>query len=464
MHFSSYLDFAAAFLAFCLRIGAAFLFCFCLARILRRPQHRFAAWLLFLFFTAGYWMVLLGEAFAGDLPDPATPAKPSAVRFVPAASHWFVPKGWVHSLAEGIIILGCVYGGLVVLMLAWRAVAHLRLRSLLRFASAPSPQLAALAEKLSQEFGIQRCEVLVLPGITSPATVYWWKPCILLPAVCEELGNCRQVADVLRHELAHIVRRDYLLAGVTDAICTALFFHPAAWYARKQLRLQRELACDLAVVEKCPDHRADYADTLARFMRMRIIQSGPTVGIDFSAAPSVLGTRIRSILHEPGETPRWKSLGRVAVGSLLLLTFAVTAPALSVLLDVRNDSRAATSITSQNGSDPQVANYHLVSHHRAHQPQSGETASAYQAPQDMTALKVQDRAADLPTGLISAKSKSLDADSLETQNSTWSGTSPSDPGYQPPTVHSVVIAAIGGIASAGAGEHEHAGHGKHVGR
>src|SRR5690242_11126187 len=115
MHFSSYLDFAAAFLAFCLRIGAAFLFCFCLARILRRPQHRFAAWLLFLFFTAGYWMVLLGEAFAGDLPDPATPAKPSAVRFVPAASHWFVPKGWVHSLAEGIIILGCVYGGLVVL-------------------------------------------------------------------------------------------------------------------------------------------------------------------------------------------------------------------------------------------------------------------------------------------------------------------------------------------------------------
>src|SRR5690242_5316841 len=225
----SYLQFAGAFLSFWLRVGLGFVFCACFAKLLRRPQHRFAVWLLFLVSTAGYWVYLVGEAVFGPLPV-AKSSTFSPGRFVPgAANHWFVPQGWLHALAEGMLAFACAYLGLVSLLFLWRAVAHLRLRSLLRLGLPPSAELAALAGKLCSDFGVHSCEVMVLPGITSPATVYWWKPRILLPLICEELGASRQVADVFCHELAHIVRRDYLLASIADAICAAVFFHPAAW-------------------------------------------------------------------------------------------------------------------------------------------------------------------------------------------------------------------------------------------
>jgi hypothetical protein len=266
-----------------------------------------------------------------------------------------------------------------------------------------------------------------------------------------------------------VVRRDYLLSSVTDAICTALFFHPAAWYARTQMRLQRELACDQAVVDKCPEHRADYADTLARFMRLRIIEPGEAVGIDFSGAPSVLGTRIRSILHEPGDIPRWKTLSRVAVGLLLLTGFAVTAPALSVLLDVRNDAAQPaatdTSRSSVAGGTTRGSRHSGPRHH------SGRPASApssrspgYQLPDDLTSQRVHDRVAESDfDGVVPKTAGGSNSDELGFDRPAWRDSGPASVA-QRPTLRGIVIAAIGGIASVGGNEHEHAGHGHHVGR
>lgn len=365
-----------------------------------------------------------------------------------AANHWFVPQGWVHSLAEGILAFACIYLGLVSLLFLWRAVAHLRLRSLLRLGVPPSAELAGLARKLCSDFGVQRCEVMVLPGITSPATVYWWKPRILLPLICEDLGVSRQVADVFCHELAHIVRRDYLLAGIADAICAAVFFHPAAWYARKQMRLQRELACDLSVVEMCPEHRADYADTLARFMRAHMMQPGPSVGIDFSTPGSILGVRIRSILHEPGKLSRWRTAARVATGSLLLAGFSVTAPAISVLLDVRPDSNGADATVVTASVRPSAMPGKRAAKHVAGYSGVAKASSErapYHMPDTMTAQKVHDRVDDVASGFAGESSGSRDSQ-LAVDNG-WKDISTSRPKYQTPTVRGIVIAAVGGVAS-----------------
>jgi len=444
----SYLQFAGAFLSFWLRVGLGFVFCACFAKLLRRPQHRFAVWLAFLVSTAAYWAYLVGEAVFGHLPV-SSPSANSAVKFVPeAANHWFVPQGWVHTLAEGILAFACFYLGLVALLFLWRGIAHLRLRSLLRLGVPPSAELADLARKLCSDFGVQRCEVMMLPGITSPATVYWWKPRILLPVICEELGASGQVADVFCHELAHIVRRDYLLASIADAICAAVFFHPAAWYARKQMRLQRELACDLSVVEMCPEHRADYADTLARFMRVHMMQPGPSVGIDFSTPGSVLGLRIRSILHEPGKLSRWTTFARVATGSLLLAGFAVTAPAISVLLDVRPDSNGAgATLVAESARPSALPGKRAAKHSAAHSGVAKASAEpvAYQMPDTMTVQKVHDRVDGPSSGFAGESSDSSDSE-LAVDNG-WKDISTSRPNYRHPTVRGIVIAAVGGVAS-----------------
>ncbi len=53
-----------------------------------------------------------------------------------------------------------------------------------------------------------------------------------------------QVQALLAHELAHVLRRDYLvniLQGVAEAL---LFYHPAVWWVSNQIRAERELCCD----------------------------------------------------------------------------------------------------------------------------------------------------------------------------------------------------------------------------
>jgi hypothetical protein len=182
------------------------------------------------------------------------------------------------------------------------------------------------------DLGISRCELLMLPGITSPATAGWLRPRVLLPAMCEDLGATSRLADVLHHELAHVARRDYFWAALSDLACRLIFFHPAVWRARKLARFQGELACDLAVVEAQPERRADYADSLAYFVRLRMMEERAALGIDFANSGSTLGTRIRLILAGSPVRPWWKRVPQDAAALALTICFAMVAPALTISL------------------------------------------------------------------------------------------------------------------------------------
>ena len=217
-------------------------------------------------------------------------------------------------------------------------------------------QLQALFGNLCRDFGVRRCSLVVLPGMISPATAYWWRPRILIPQICQHMDDYSQLADILSHELTHIVRRDYLWALVSDVFCTLLFFHPAAWQARKNMRRERELACDRAVVQARPEHRADYATSLARFVRLRMLQQVASYGVDFASSPSLLGLRIRCILAEPVKTPLWKKLAAAIACFAFILMFGVMCPALSVLMDFAGQPQtvadAVSSVSIQPAKQP----------------------------------------------------------------------------------------------------------------
>jgi hypothetical protein len=120
---------------------------------------------------------------------------------------------------------------------------------------------------------------------------------------------------------------------MSDLICRLLFFHPVVWQARKHLRLEGELACDRAVVEARPGQRADYADSLAYFVRLRMLQEGISLGVDFAASSSALGVRIRNILEPPQPLPWWKRTSQAVAALALVTATALVIPALNVLLD-----------------------------------------------------------------------------------------------------------------------------------
>ena len=97
------------------------------------------------------------------------------------------------------------------------------------------------------------------------------------------------------------------------------------------MALQAELACDLAVLETRAGDRADYADSLTYFVRLRMLQEGFSLGVDFAASTS-LGLRIRTILTTPEPVAWWKACWRAAAGLSLIAAVGVVAPLMALSL------------------------------------------------------------------------------------------------------------------------------------
>lgn len=324
------LYFAGIFFSFFLQITAAYLTCSLVNRALNNPRQRFRVLIGLLSVAAIYWLGLIVWNVRSILASPAAAASDSGTPI--SRSQFLVPLSWSSAVltAGKAVLIG--YVGAVAVLMAINLWRQIRLWMLLRQGWTPSEAIVLLFEQICREFGVTRCEILVLPGLSSPATAGWLHPRVLLPVLCDHLGPNERLADVLRHEVAHVASRDYFWASLSDLICRILFFHPALWRAKKLARLQGELACDMAVVEAQPDRRADYADSLAYFVRLRMMQEQAAVGIDFAAAPSSLGTRIRFILAGSPVLPWWKRIPRRAAAVALLSAFAIVAPALSVSL------------------------------------------------------------------------------------------------------------------------------------
>lgn len=327
----------SAVLTFFVRVGVVGLSCIVLSRLLRRPKHRFLVWLLFSLGSTAYWCATLAEV--AWLPSYGAS---HAAHPIPL-SHFTVPVSLEQQFAAVAWFLMSAYLVGVFSLVGLRLWSRLRLRQLLRFGSGPSPEFATALETVCQEFGVKPCELIILPGIASPATIYWWKPRIILPEICHRPERLDQFMNIMRHELVHIRRRDFLVSSLMDALCNVLFFHPALWMARKRMRMERELACDLAVVAARPDDRADYAASLAQFVRLSLSARNSTA-VQFAAPASLLGTRIRSILREPIAAPAWNRLCSAALGLAMVAAFTFSVPQLSITFDL---SRGGPQLASE---------------------------------------------------------------------------------------------------------------------
>ena len=88
--------------------------------------------------------------------------------------------------------------------------------------------------------------------INTPITFGWMHPIILLPiAICNQLTT-KEIETILIHEIAHIIRKDYLMNLIISLNQMILFFNPFSILLNKEMSLQREIACDLVVVRNKP--------------------------------------------------------------------------------------------------------------------------------------------------------------------------------------------------------------------
>lgn len=85
--------------------------------------------------------------------------------------------------------------------------------------------------------------------VTSPVTIGYLKPVILLPMAAINHLSTQQIEAVLLHELSHIKRFDYFINLLTKLIQTLLYFNPFVKAFVRIFEREREKSCDETVMQ-----------------------------------------------------------------------------------------------------------------------------------------------------------------------------------------------------------------------
>ncbi len=156
---------------------------------------------------------------------------------------------------------------------------------------------ALLAPSAMREIDIRRrVRFVELDEPVMPMTCGILRPVVLLPA--GDFGSSiAQRLDVLRHELAHVRRHDCLTQLVAQLACAVNWFNPLVWIAAREMRAERERACDDEVL-RAGAKASDYADYLLRVARETRMSTAAACGALAMARPSQLAIRLRAVLDD----------------------------------------------------------------------------------------------------------------------------------------------------------------------
>jgi beta-lactamase regulating signal transducer with metallopeptidase domain len=106
-----------------------------------------------------------------------------------------------------------------------------------------------------------------------PTAIGFFKPVILLPEWVLREVSADELRVILLHELAHLRRWDDWTNLVQKLVRTVFFFHPAVWWIEKRISLEREMACDDAVLAQTENPRA-YAECLVSLAEKSVLRRG----------------------------------------------------------------------------------------------------------------------------------------------------------------------------------------------
>lgn len=167
----------------------------------------------------------------------------------------------------GYILLGIwIVGILAMIILVIKS--SLRLRNLEKSAlPLQNKEVRKLYHHCLEEMGIHRdIPVYSTAFLKSPIIVGLLKPCIYLPIHLISDYNESDMRYMLLHELQHYKHHDAIASYLMNLAGVVYWFHPLVWYALKEMRNDREVACDTSVLKMLEeDAYEDYGNTLINF-------------------------------------------------------------------------------------------------------------------------------------------------------------------------------------------------------
>jgi beta-lactamase regulating signal transducer with metallopeptidase domain len=177
--------------------------------------------------------------------------------------------------------------------------------------------------EISYVFGLRR-PVNLLQSDHPTVLVTWGllQPKVLLPNSALHWPDDR-VRVVLSHELAHILRRDWLTQMAAELVKAVYWFNPIVWLACCRLRQESEYACDDAVLSRGVDG-AEYARHLLDLVRAARAGRGLWFPAPAVARPSNLERRIAAMLStRVNRSPITRTARIVTLLAVVNLTIAL---------------------------------------------------------------------------------------------------------------------------------------------
>lgn len=184
-----------------------------------------------------------------------------------------------------------------------------------------------------RQAGIQKPIRLVESALIKiPTTIGFLKPVILFPMGLVTGMPRDQVEALLAHELAHILRKDYLVNILQNFLDILYFYHPGVRWVSTHVRSERENCCDDIAVSLSGDS-VNVARALTNIQGFDLGTTEPALAAagSRSGSYSLLG-RVKRLLRPPTKGSGF-SEGLIGASILLvgLLTLVVSANAATAL-------------------------------------------------------------------------------------------------------------------------------------
>ncbi len=179
---------------------------------------------------------------------------------------------------------------------------------------------------MAKQLGIrQEVNIYLSALVSSPLTIGFLKPVILVPVATVNHLTTQQLEAILLHELAHIRRADYFINLLLNIVETILFFNPFTRLLSETIQKEREHCCDDWVLQ-FQYNASMYAEAL---LRIACLQASPAMAMKAEGRhKSELLWRVKRLLnHQQKRFSYSQQVIALAVTTFLLTAIAWLQPA-----------------------------------------------------------------------------------------------------------------------------------------
>lgn len=213
-----------------------------------------------------------------------------------------------------------VWPAVTVGLLARRIRRAARRRALLTAQAEPvPPRTAAVVARLARALEVPAPRTVVAPTVPGGAALLGVRdPLLVLDARLLAALDDGELEGVLAHELAHLGRRDNLVAWAAAAVGDAVWFLPGAAGAMRRLRREREAAADQAAVEVTA-RPAALASGLLRALDLTGPGRALPAGCAALVEPNGVVGRVRLLVEAPAPSARRQRREVLLAGAVSVL-------------------------------------------------------------------------------------------------------------------------------------------------